>query len=191
VSRTTLLLVRHGDAGHDNADPGLSAEGVKQAHAVGARLAGSQYTGLVHSPKRRATETTNIMSEYLPGVPVSESSCADDRTPIPLDWTSAPSRYHEFLRSVPELERDVGGKQLDIAIAEFSRVHDEERRLIVVTHNFVIGWFVRSALDAPSWRWLGLNQDNGAVTTIEYRRGHNARLVSFNDVGHLAAFGPE
>ena len=29
-----------------------------------------------------------------------------------------------------------------------------------VTHNFLIGWLIRDALDAPKWRWIGLNHAN-------------------------------
>jgi hypothetical protein len=34
-------------------------------------------------------------------------------------------------------------------------------------HNFVIGWFVRHVLDAPEWRWMGLNQFNAALTILQ------------------------
>lgn len=56
----------------------------------------------------------------------------------------------------------------------------------IVTHNFVIGWIVRSVLDAPWWRWIGLHQDHGAITTIEWSSDRPARLVTFNERRHLA-----
>lgn len=40
----------------------------------------------------------------------------------------------------------------------------ETRHESVVTHNFLIGWLVRAAQDAPEWRWLGLNHCNAALT---------------------------
>jgi probable phosphoglycerate mutase len=36
---------------------------------------------------------------------------------------------------------------------------DTDRCELLVTHNFVIGWFIRHVLAAPWWRWMGLNQD--------------------------------
>ena len=54
-----------------------------------------------------------------------------------------------------------------------------------VTHNFLIGWLVSQALAAPSWRWLGVNQMNCALTVIAYRTGLPPALISFNDAGHL------
>ena len=56
---------------------------------------------------------------------------------------------------------------------------------LIVTHNFLIGWFIRHALHAPDWRWIGLNQQNCALTVILYRPGFPPSLVSFNDTAHL------
>ena len=49
----------------------------------------------------------------------------------------------------------------------------------------MLGWFVRDALDAPVWRWLGLNLANAGLTIIRYQPGQPAKLAGFNDV----AFG--
>ena len=56
---------------------------------------------------------------------------------------------------------------------------------LIVTHNFLIGWFIRHALDAPDWRWIGLNQQNCALTVILYQPGLPPSLVTFNDAAHL------
>ncbi|MGH3066951.1 MAG: hypothetical protein ACRDMI_00030 [Streptosporangiaceae bacterium] len=53
---------------------------------------------------------------------------------------------------------------------------------LIVTHNFLIGWFIRHALD---WRWIGLNQQNCALTVILYPPGLPPSLVTFNDAAHL------
>jgi probable phosphoglycerate mutase len=62
--------------------------------------------------------------------------------------------------------------------------HDQAR--LVVTHNFVVGWFVRHALDAPWWRWIGLNQANGGLSVICWQDSDPPRLLAFNDTAHLA-----
>jgi hypothetical protein len=54
-----------------------------------------------------------------------------------------------------------------------------------IGRHIVIGWFVRDALDAPSWRWLGLNQYNSGLTVIRYTGDGRRPLVTFNDVDHL------
>jgi serine/threonine-protein phosphatase PGAM5 len=182
---TTLFLVRHGEAASTpDADPGLSELGRHQAEAVATRFAQSGADSLLHSPKRRARETAEVIGTHLPHLTPESSVHADDRTPMPTDRASVPDRYWPFLGRVPSAERDPDGRKLDGAIEHLGAVGTADRSVIVVTHAFVIGWFVRDALDAPSWRWLGLNHLNGAVTTIEYT-SDGARLVAFNDSGHL------
>ena len=58
---------------------------------------------------------------------------------------------------------------------------------LLVTHNFLIGWFVRDVLGAPDWRWLGLNQQNCALTVVLFRAELPPSLLSFNDASHLTA----
>jgi broad specificity phosphatase PhoE len=64
-------------------------------------------------------------------------------------------------------------------------VGDTDRHELLITHNFVIGWFVRRVLDAPQWRWIGLNQANCAITILQWDSDRPPTLVSFNDTGHL------
>jgi hypothetical protein len=51
--------------------------------------------------------------------------------------------------------------------------------------SFLIGWFVRHALQAPDSPWIGLNQQNCALTVILCRPGLPPSLVSFNGAAHL------
>jgi probable phosphoglycerate mutase len=64
---------------------------------------------------------------------------------------------------------------------------DEDRHELVVTHSFLVGWLVRAALDAPNWRWLGLNPAHAALTVIRYAPGRPTSLLVYNDVSHLPA----
>lgn len=61
--------------------------------------------------------------------------------------------------------------------------------MLAIAHDFVIGWFVRHALDAPSWRWIGLNQAHCGLTITEWNEPGMTRLAAFNDVGHLTHLG--
>lgn len=69
-------------------------------------------------------------------------------------------------------------------LAEAARAAAEAGPLVAVTHAFVIGWLMRSALDAPISRWLGLNPASASLTIIRYA-ADDASLVAFNDTGHL------
>lgn len=61
----------------------------------------------------------------------------------------------------------------------------QDRHELVVTHNFLIGWLVRAALDAPLWRWLDLAHCNGALTVIRYSPDRPSSLLVYNDMAHL------
>lgn len=194
MANTVLYLVRHGEqeSGHtegDEPDLGLSPRGEEQARLLGARLAGTAFDIVRHSPLRRAAETAGILSGYLPGIPVSVSDLIADRTPVPIDGQrdSVPQRYRWFFDTVPPQERDHGGAQLDAAIARLAVAGENDRCELLITHNFVIGWFVRHVLDAPWWRWMNLAQSNCALTVIKFGADEPAALVTFNDTGHLAA----
>ncbi len=191
VPRTTLYLVRHGEQdltdtpenGDDGEpDSGLSPLGREQAAKLGRRLAGTEFGSLHHSRLRRATETAEILAGHLSGVRPHPCDLAQDLTPIP---SSYPERYQAFFDAVPPEERDPDATRLREAVSQLSVIGAEDQTDLVVTHNFVIGWFVRHVLDAPDWRWLGLNQDNCALTIVRWETGRPPALVSFNDVGHL------
>jgi broad specificity phosphatase PhoE len=186
-----LYLLRHAEAdGDDDADPGLSSRGLTQARLVGSRLAGTRAAALLHSPRRRAAETAAIVAESLPDIPVSASDLLDDRTPVPSSMrrNEYPQRYLPRLDQTPQAERDVDGTALSRAVDDLAREAvraAEHGPLILVTHAFVIGWFVRAALDAPTWRWLGLHPTNTSLTVVRYSAGGTSSLVTFNDDAHL------
>jgi serine/threonine-protein phosphatase PGAM5 len=165
----------------------LSALGREQAGLLGRRLAGVPFDVIRHSPLPRAAETARIVSGCLPGVPVAESGLLADLPPVPPsgaeDWVPAEYRWHPG--TVPDDERDVAGTRLDAAYAGLAVAGGAHRCELLITHNFVIGWFVRRALDAPWWRWMGLNQFNCALTIVKIATDEPPSLVTFNDIGHL------
>ena len=73
------------------------------------------------------------------------------------------------------------------ATAEWMTPAREERHDLLITHNFVIGWFVRETFGAANWRWLGINQANAGLTIIRVRSAKPPVLVTHNDLGHLPA----
>ena len=190
MARTALYLVRHGeqDPSTDHAiDSGLSAVGREQAERLGQRLRTLPFAHIHHSPLQRAAQTAGIIADHLHGVPIHACDHVADRTPVPGPGRESdyPDRYQPWFDQVPPAERDEDAAGVRAAVAHFGVVGDKDRNELLVTHNFVIGWFVRHVLDAPTWRWLGLNQDNCGLTIVAWETGRPPALVSFNDVGHL------
>jgi probable phosphoglycerate mutase len=190
MGRTQLYLVRHGEqdpaSGH-TADGGLSQVGRAQATRLGRRLRTVPFAAVHHSPLARAAETADIVAGHLPHVPRHSCDYLADRTPVPsaAQRDRYPGRWHAWLDGVPRHERDEDAAALQAAVDHFGVTGDSDRNELLITHNFVIGWFVRHVLDAPVWRWIGLNQDNCAITIAQWHSGRPATLVSFNDTGHL------
>jgi probable phosphoglycerate mutase len=189
TASTTLYLVRHGEAagGGDELEAGLSPCGEADAALLGRRLAGLRFDAIRHSPLRRAGATAAIVATHLPGVPVAVSESLTDLTPVPRlgQEDTVPEAYRWFPATVPAEERDPGGTRLDAAFAALTATGEADRAELLITHNFVIGWFVRRVMQAPEWRWMGLNQRNCALTVIKLSPPAPAALVSFNDCGHL------
>lgn len=71
------------------------------------------------------------------------------------------------------------------AIEEHAAPTTTDTHELIITHSFLIAWFVRHALDAPDARWLGLNAANCALTVILYRPHRPPTLMLFNDTSHL------
>jgi len=188
---TMLYLARHAEqeltADHDPA-VGISTLGQDQARLLGKRLRGVKLDGIHHGPAARTRQTAYVVAECMPGVPVRASELLRDRTPVPNP--AEMGNYSEaeltWLAHVPAEESDPGGTEIGAAIKHFSSLGDGQHLLI--THAFVVSWFVRCALEAPSRRWMGLNPFNAGLTVIRYRPDHPDQpvtLIAYNDVGHL------
>ncbi|MFF3920437.1 hypothetical protein ACFYZB_44975 [Streptomyces sp. NPDC001852] len=55
----------------------------------------------------------------------------------------------------------------------------------MITQAFLIAWLVRAAMDAPAWRWMGLNHGNAALSVIRYAPARPASVLVYNDMSHL------
>ncbi len=184
-----LYLVRHGeqqDAEHGLPDGPLSPKGVRQARAIAERLGGVPFTRALHSPLQRAAETAAIMTERMPALESRPSALLMDC--IPSGPTAdMPHSFEPFFRAVTPAEIDAGQAQMADAVAEFLVPGRGDHHDLLITHNFVIAWFVREVFGAPAWRWLGLNQANCGLTIIRVRSAKPPVLVTHNDLGHLPA----
>lgn len=182
-----VYLVRHGeqqDAEYGLPDGPLSARGKRQATAIAERLSGVPFARAWHSPLQRAEETAAIMTERMPALESQPHSLLMDC--IPSGPTiDMPATFESFFRPVTPEQIEAGEAQMADAVSEFLTPAREDRHDLLVTHNFVIAWFVREVFGAPTWRWLGLNQANCGLTIIRVRSAKPPVLVTHNDLGHL------
>ncbi|MGA6157295.1 histidine phosphatase family protein [Stenotrophomonas sp. NPDC087984] len=187
-----LYLTRHGEATPD--EHGLTANGRRQAALLGERLRDVPLTAVHHGPLPRAAETARLIGDRLDGVPAHVCEPAGDYVPYTPHRAELPADSADFLldfvHGFPSDERARGPLLARTAEERFTGPVDgpEDRHELVVTHNFLIGWLVRAALDAPKWRWLGLNQCNAALTVIRYPPpGRPPSVLFSNDMAHLPA----
>ncbi|MGY0062211.1 histidine phosphatase family protein [Streptomyces sp. LZ34] len=189
-----LYLTRHGEATPD--ETGLTANGRRQAVLLGERLRDHPVSAIHHSPLPRAAQTARLIAEQLtqlPEVPLHPSEPAGDYLPYVPDRRELPADAADsllaFIDRFPPEERDRGPALARQALALFTGPvpGDEPRHELLVTHNFLIGWLVRAAQDAPGWRWLGLNHANAALTVIRYAPGRLSSVLFYNDMSHLPA----
>ena len=167
-----LYVVRHGATGADHG--ALSEAGRQQARLTGQRLRDVPFSGIWHGPLPRAAQTARLIAASLPGVPLTESDLAGDYLPSAPDPAALPPSWAGFIGRFSATERAEGSARAADALERFACPEPDGCELLV-THNFLAGWLVSQAVNGPSWRWLGLNQANCAVTIIAYRPASSPR----------------
>lgn len=177
-----IHLVRHGEAaGGDTADPGLSDLGRRQVQALANRLAFRPVRQVLHGPSRRTSETAAILTENL-GAGAAASGLLLDRTPVPSAQRRGdyPTHRWEWFEDVPEAERDLDGTDLTDAWHKlWFEHHDEE--VVLVTHAFVVAWFVREVLNAPPATWMRIGPiGNATLTSIGPNLAGEPVVEAFN-----------
>ncbi|MRH29269.1 histidine phosphatase family protein [Microbacterium sp. SYP-A9085] len=182
-----IYLVRHGehqDAEQGVADGPLSARGRRQAEALADRLSGLPLSAVWHSPLERAAETARAVADRLPSVDPQPSALLFDCVPTGMT-DETPAVYEPFFGSVTEAEIEAGRAQMSDAVSAFLVRKPGEVHELLITHNFVISWFVREVLQMPEWRWMTLNQAHCGLTVIAQKNGRPWSLVTHNDLAHL------
>ncbi|MFD8802492.1 histidine phosphatase family protein [Streptomyces atroolivaceus] len=192
ASTRFLYIARHGEASPDETE--LTERGRRQAALLGERLRGVPLSAVHHGPLPRATQTARLVHQRLGrDIPLQVSEAAGDYIPYVPRRAELPNesadRLLAFVEQFPADERSRGPELADAAQARFTGPVDGDgpRHELVVTHAFLAAWLVRDALDAPAWRWMGLNHANAALTVIRYAPGRPASLLMVNDMGHLPA----
>ena len=182
-----IYLVRHGehqDAEHGMIDGPLSPRGRRQAAFLADRLSGVPFDAVWHSPLERASQTARAVAERMPSVSPEPSALLFDCVPTGMT-PETPSVFEPFFGGVTEAEIEAGRAQMADATSEHLARKSGEVHELLITHNFVIAWFVREVLQAPEWRWMTLNQAHCGLTVIAQKQGRPWTLLSHNDLAHL------
>lgn len=182
-----LYLVRHGeqvDAEFGLPEGPLSDRGKEQASLVADRLRSVSFDVAYTSPLQRAIDTASVITERLGIGPATPSALLMDC--IPSGPTpDMPASFESFYGGVTEEEIAAGEAQMTDALAEWFAPSREDRHELLITHNFVIAFFVREVFGASAWRWIGINQANCGLTIIRVRSAKAPVLLTHNDLGHI------
>jgi broad specificity phosphatase PhoE len=184
-----VYLVRHGeqqDAEHGLPDGPLSGRGQRQATAIAERLSGVPFSSVSTSPLERAVETARFMTARMPAMEPVPTALLMDCIPSGPS-PEMPHVFESFFGGVSHDQIAAGEAQMADATAEWLSPSRADRHDLLITHNFVIAWFVREVFGAPAWRWMGVNQANCGLTIIRVRTAKPPVLVAHNDLGHLPA----
>ncbi|MDR2294753.1 MAG: histidine phosphatase family protein [Microbacterium sp.] len=182
-----IYMVRHGeqqDAEYGLDDGPLSARGRRQAELIAERLSGVPFDAVSHSPLVRAAETARVIADRMPAIDPQPNALLFDCVPTGMT-EDTPASYESFFGSITDAETEAGHAQMSDAVGEFLVRKPGDVHELLITHNFVIAWFVREVLGAPEWRWMTLNQANCGLTVLAQKPGRPWTLVSHNDLSHL------
>lgn len=177
-----LYLVRHCQYHTDEGAPkhgSLTALGKRQARRVAPRLACLDLHVLHHSDMARAVETAEIIARELPAtIPLRPSALLREGIPTaPVAWRPgfAPA----------EARRDRA--RIEKAYARyFLPTTGADRHEVLVAHANIIRYLVRRSMGDPIGKWAAMDITQGSLTVLAVvSASHPARLMSFNDVGHL------
>uniref|UniRef100_A0ABM5F2Q6 Serine/threonine-protein phosphatase PGAM5, mitochondrial n=1 Tax=Pogona vitticeps TaxID=103695 RepID=A0ABM5F2Q6_9SAUR len=181
-----IFLIRHSQYhmdGQNDKDRILTQLGREQAELTGKRLAslGLKYDKIVHSSMTRATETTNIISKYLPGVSKLSTDLLREGAPIE---PNPPSNHWK-----PEAVYYEDGARIEAAFRNF--IHragvkqEEDSYEIFVCHANVIRYIVCRALQFPPEGWLRISLNNGSITHLVIRPSGRVALRTLGDTGFM------
>ena len=203
---TELILVRHGETlwnrerrMQGQTDVPLSEIGLKQAHAVGQRLAQEKFAALYSSDLARAYATAEAIA-HASGKPIISDKALRERTfgifegltspeiavRYPLENERFAAREPDYVVPGGESSRAFYERGL-ACLTRIANTHAGER-VVVVTHGLVLDTLYRAArgMDLAPRREAPLY--NASLNTFRYVDGGWIE-VTWGDVEHLADVG--
>ncbi|XP_059569439.1 serine/threonine-protein phosphatase PGAM5, mitochondrial-like isoform X2 [Alligator mississippiensis] len=181
-----IFLIRHSQYNLDGrADKKgtLTPLGREQADLTGHRLAslGLKFEKIIHSSMTRATETTEIISKYLPGVKKISTDLLREGAPIepdpPISHWKPEAVYYEDGARVEAAFRNY--------IHRADAKQEEDSYEIYVCHANVIRYIVCRALQFPPEGWLRMSLNNGSITHLVIRPNGRVALRTLGDTGFM------
>ncbi|WP_094604644.1 Phosphoserine phosphatase 1 [Sporomusa silvacetica DSM 10669] len=199
---TRLIVVRHGQTvwnlerkyqGHS--DIALTDKGLRQAEAVGARLADEKIDAVYASDLSRAFKTAECIaakhSLTVSVVPALREIKFGDWEGLTYEQITAqwPGLLGKLWTTPDELQIPGGEsfQQLkERAYAAIEKIVDEhpDQTVVVVAHGGTIGTILCAMLDIHLNHVWNIRQDNTAVNIIEYYEGRPT-ITLLNCVRHL------
>lgn len=178
------------DGGAAPADPGLAADGARQAAALAERWAIHGADAVYASPMRRARETAQPLADAL-GLTVAvedglKEFDADQHFYVPIEelradeerWKQA---VREWLSPAAETERQQFRERVVDTIDAIALRHPDQR-VAVVCHGGVINAYLSRLLSLPGTIFF-----EPAYTSVSraFVRGHHRQVISLNETPHL------
>ncbi len=212
-----LLLIRHAESqgNYEGRLQGrkefpLTERGIKQAQALGGRLATTQVTAVYSSPIRRAHDTALAIveqagievaleprvQEYDFGEQLSGLTWQEIREQKPDIVSALVRNDSEFPRYPGEEGRGAFRDRVCAAIAEIAERHREDASVAVVTHAGPVVVYVMETLGRGYSRPVPFTIENTSITTIEFNNASAAPfappsvVVGLNDTCHLTGLEP-
>ncbi|GAC1363733.1 MAG: histidine phosphatase family protein [Herpetosiphon sp.] len=200
-----LILVRHGESEMNRStryqgqiDSKLSDLGIRQAEALGQRLATEHIDVIYTSPLQRAKRTAEAIAKFHPQVPFREDSALFEIHHG--DWqgllaTEVRERYAEGLeewRMYPTRAQMPNGESFSNILKRTlnfrERVAQEhpDGTILVSTHDVVVKILIADALGMPMDRMNRIWVTNASISVLEYSETLPF-LISLSEACHLGS----
>ncbi|GGM17789.1 bifunctional RNase H/acid phosphatase [Nakamurella endophytica] len=202
VSDTVVLVVRHGEttwsvrgrfAGRE--DVPLTANGVRQAHAVAARIAALQPDLVLTSPLQRCRATADAVARVR-GIPVEPVDALLDGAlgewtgltvgQIEAGWPEQFARWRSDVAATPPGgESFIQIRDRVRTVQERIRARHSGRVVVLVTHAAVAKMVVTEALGVPPDVAYRLRVDTGSLSGYSVDPDGATTVWAVNEAGHL------
>ncbi|MDP9310674.1 MAG: histidine phosphatase family protein [Chloroflexota bacterium] len=199
-----LILVRHGESEWNRigryqgqADAPLSELGLRQADALGKRLAAEKLDAIYSSPLQRARRTADAIAGYHPALTIEEDSRLleiDHGDWQGLFATEVRERYGEALeewRSFPTRCQMPNGESFSNILRRTLNFREQvcgaygpHATVVVSTHDVVVKILIADALGMHMDRINRLWITNASISVVEYT-DNLPFLVSLSEACHL------
>ena len=205
-TRTTLLLVRHGQSegnaerrfGGHTATP-LSTLGHEQARLTAHALASESITAIYSSDLQRAVQTATPLAE-LTGLTIHKTAAFRERSVGVMEGLTFeeaaehhPEQYAALLRR--DFEHVLQGGEsyrqlLDRATQKLDKIITQHHggTIVVFSHTgtiCILALHLMGALDSPELKPIWLSSSNCGISRFDLRDDGFVRVTAFNDTRHL------